>query len=156
MISEDAIIRINNNISQIREMSPPIYWPIIDQTSDFVDDVLTRSEDYKYGDKEFCEICGKKLSKRSHEIHHVAGRLNSDICVDVCIPCHRTITSRQMLWDVRWRSNDNLDNVKMAFLLQGLREILVLRGEKLNQPKIIEIGDSLDFEASFSRDRWIP
>ncbi len=143
---DDVIAIVNEHISQLKELSSPTNYPIIDQTIEFVNDILTRDDNYNYGTKEFCEVCGKKLSKRSHEVHHVAGKKHSNICIDVCISCHRTITSRQSTWDGRWLLNNQPDNIREMFLLQGVREILILRGQKLHSDTIIEIADTMDYQ----------
>lgn len=148
METDSLIIEINKELNHFKERSLPFYYPVIKQTIEFVNEVLIRGENYSYGSAEFCEVCGNKLEEHNHEIHHIAGSKHSPICIDICSSCHSTITKRQELWDDRWRQKDQPENIRTSFLIQGLREIILLRGELLHSKTIIEMSDTLNYLAS--------
>lgn len=72
-----------------------------------------------------CVICG---SSGAIELHHVAGKFNSDLVVPVCEHCHKKLSERQNGWDFRWVESDNPPELKEALLLRGLSDLCEERG----------------------------
>ena len=72
-----------------------------------------------------CIICG---SSGPLELHHVAGRLNSDLVVPVCRPCHERLSERQNGWDPRWVRHDNAPELRDSLLLRGLSDLCEEKG----------------------------
>ena len=69
-----------------------------------------------------CVICERKDGP--FEVHHVAGKLNSDLTVIVCIRCHARLSERQNGWDPRWQGTDSPSTLKETFLLRGISDLL--------------------------------
>ncbi|MGA7923296.1 MAG: hypothetical protein WCA77_04900 [Thermoplasmata archaeon] len=72
-----------------------------------------------------CVVCS---SEEKTELHHVAGKLNSDLVVPVCGRCHKKLSERQNGWDYRWVEPDNPPKLKEALLLRGLSDLCEERG----------------------------
>jgi hypothetical protein len=72
-----------------------------------------------------CIICG---SSGPLELHHVAGRNNSETVVPVCRPCHERLSERQNGWDPRWIRQDNPPELKESLFLRGLSDLCEERG----------------------------
>ncbi len=78
--------------------------------------------------KEKCEICNSK--EDSFEGHHIAGRKHDYRMMTVCLSCHRLLSDRQKTWDKRWEKENISENLKDAFFLLGLQDILILKTRK--------------------------
>ena len=72
-----------------------------------------------------CIICG---SSGPLELHHVAGKNNSDLVVPVCRPCHERLSERQNGWDPRWVRPDNGPELRDSLLLRGLSDLCEEKG----------------------------
>lgn len=72
-----------------------------------------------------CVVCG---SLGETELHHVAGKHNSDLVVPVCLRCHGKLTRRQARWDPRWERVDNPPALKDSLVLRGLVDLSEERG----------------------------
>ena len=72
-----------------------------------------------------CVVCGPT----DHlELHHVAGKFNSDLSVPVCERCHKKLSERQNGWDFRWVEPNNPPELKEAFVLRGLSDLCEEKG----------------------------
>jgi hypothetical protein len=72
-----------------------------------------------------CIICG---SSGPLELHHVAGRNNSETVVPVCRPCHERLSERQNGWDPRWVRPDNPPELREPLLVRGLSDLCEEKG----------------------------
>ncbi|EQD54618.1 hypothetical protein B1B_09607, partial [mine drainage metagenome] len=72
-----------------------------------------------------CIICG---SSGPLELHHVAGKNNSETVVPVCRPCHERLGERQNGWDPRWIRDDNPPELRESLFLRGLSDLCEERG----------------------------
>lgn len=72
-----------------------------------------------------CVVCG---STEHLELHHVAGKFNSDLVVPVCEHCHKKLSERQNGWDFRWVEPANPPKLKEALMLRGLSDLCEERG----------------------------
>jgi hypothetical protein len=72
-----------------------------------------------------CIVCG---SWGPLELHHVAGKNNSDTVVPVCRPCHERLSERQNGWDPRWTRADNAPELRDSLLLRGLSDLCEEKG----------------------------
>jgi hypothetical protein len=72
-----------------------------------------------------CVVCA---SRAPTELHHVAGKNNSDTVVPVCRPCHERLSERQNGWDPRWVRRDNAPELRDSLLLRGLSDLCEERG----------------------------
>ncbi len=89
-----------------------------------------------------CVLCGYDADPTILEIHHIAGKHNSDIGIPVCPNCHRILSRNQMGWDKAWVSNSNPSSKKIAFLLRGLADTLILIGKVLKavSDRLLAVG----------------
>jgi hypothetical protein len=88
-----------------------------------------------------CAICERKDGP--FEEHHVAGKLNSDLLVQVCKDrCHPRLSERQNGWDPRWQLADNPPKLKETFLLRGLSDLCEERGRHFG-PEYHRLGKRL-------------
>jgi hypothetical protein len=72
-----------------------------------------------------CIICG---SSGPLELHHVAGKNNSDTVVPVCRPCHERLSERQNGWDPRWIRADNPPELRESLFLRGMSDLCEEKG----------------------------
>jgi len=79
--------------------------------------------------KELCEICNSK--EDYFEGHHIAGRKHDYRQVTACKSCHRWLSDKQKTWDKRWEKENLSENLRQAFFLQGLQDILILKSKKI-------------------------
>ena len=77
------------------------------------------------------------------ELHHIAGRNNSGMTVSLCVSCHKEITRHQNTWDIRWTHQDNTETLQNAFIMQGIRELLLLKYVKTGDYTYYCLADSL-------------
>lgn len=77
------------------------------------------------------------------ELHHIAGRNNSGMTVSLCVSCHKEITRHQNTWDIRWTHPDNTETLQNAFIMQGIRELLLLKYVKTGDYTYYCLADSL-------------
>ncbi len=68
-----------------------------------------------------CVVCERRDGP--FEEHHVAGKLNSDLVVSVCVRCHGKLTERQNGWDPRWVLGGNLESLKRSLVVRGLSDL---------------------------------
>jgi hypothetical protein len=72
-----------------------------------------------------CIICG---SSGPLELHHVAGKNNSETVVPVCRPCHERLSERQNGWDPRWVRADNSPDLRESLFLRGMSDLCEEKG----------------------------
>ncbi len=72
-----------------------------------------------------CIICG---CDGPLELHHVAGKTNSDTVVPVCRPCHERLSERQNGWDPRWVRTDNPPELRGSLFVRGLSDLCEEKG----------------------------
>jgi len=100
----------------------------IESAEKWVNQIIIQTYEQSKIKAENCGICG--CTDRKREQHHVAGRKHDYRIITVCTECHDELTRRQKLWDARWWKENQPDNVKQAFLIQGIHDILELRAKK--------------------------
>lgn len=98
--------------------------------------------------KDRCEICNSKEDKKHLELHHIAGRKHDFRMITACLKCHEELSKLQRLWDIRWLDRELSDNLKQAFFLQGLHDILVLKSKKTGDSLYEQLGISQIEETS--------
>lgn len=67
-----------------------------------------------------CAVCDSAVAT---ELHHFAGKLNSDLTVPACLSCHDRLSERQNGWDPRWQRPGNPAGLKQTLLLRGLSDL---------------------------------
>lgn len=78
--------------------------------------------------KDRCEICNSK--EDYFDGHHLAGRKHDYRQITACKLCHDELSMMQKIWDTQWLEYQESENLKQAFFLQGLRDILILKSKK--------------------------
>lgn len=78
--------------------------------------------------KDICEICNSK--EDCFEGHHLAGRKHDYRQITACKLCHDELSMMQKIWDTQWLEYQPSENLKQAFFLQGLQDILILKSKK--------------------------
>ena len=78
-----------------------------------------------------CLICGYTDNPVIIEEHHFAGKHNSNITIPVCPICHRELSNKQNGWDKDWTLTNNPPEKRLAFMLIGIAEILLIAGRLL-------------------------
>ncbi len=58
------------------------------------------------------------------ELHHLAGRNNSELTCTLCSFCHASLSNRQQIWDSRWTYTNNSDDLRSSFAVAGIFELL--------------------------------
>ncbi len=96
----------------------------------WINKIINQSETESKIKKERCEICNSKEPPSFLELHHAAGRKHDFRTTTACKLCHRWLSDRQKMWDRRWEHQNQSENLRSAFFLQGLADILVLKAKK--------------------------
>ncbi|MEO9307468.1 MAG: hypothetical protein ABI342_04040 [Nitrososphaera sp.] len=78
----------------------------------------------------YCIICSHS-DPLDLEYHHVAGKNNDTLTVSVCRNCHGRLSRYQRYWPNTWTREDNSPDLKQAFFLRGLADILRLVSERI-------------------------
>lgn len=100
----------------------------------YFDEIRQRKEEKDWIDEfvagqGYCLACGHDYPL-DMEGHHAGAKANSDLIISMCRNCHGRITRKQMK---SWPDGWNLENKpkKMAILLRGLSDLLMLVGRHL-------------------------
>lgn len=96
----------------------------------WVNGIINQTERQSKIKKERCEICNSKEDSSDLELHHIAGRKHDYRMITVCLSCHRLLSDRQKTWDKRWEKENISENLRDAFFLLGLQDILILKTRK--------------------------
>jgi hypothetical protein len=75
-----------------------------------------------------CLLCGYNdnpqiIRYKIIELHHIAGRQNSNITIPVCPNCHAILSLTQQAWPEDWSRLNNPPNMKRAIMLRGMAEL---------------------------------
>lgn len=92
--------------------------------------------------KERCEVCNSREESANKEGHHIAGEKHDYRQVTACKQCHRWLSDRQKTWDRRWENDNQSEDLKTAFFLMGLRDILILKSKRTGNSIHEDIGYS--------------
>ena len=90
-------------------------------------DVLMRDRKQSRTKKDRCEICNSKEDYSKLELHHYGGVKHDFRTVTACKRCHDILSKWQEQWDLRWQECDQPEHLRKAFVLSGLRDMLVLK-----------------------------
>lgn len=110
----------------------------INQIDKWINSLTNQSKLESNKRKERCEICNSK--EDYFEGHHIAGRKHDYRQVTVCKPCHRWLSDKQKTWDKRWEKENLSENLRDAFFLQGLQDILILKSKKTGNSLYDDLG----------------
>lgn len=113
-------------------------YQTLDDITGWVNTLSSQGIDESRNKKAKCEICG---SSDKRELNHIAGEKHDHRTVTLCLDCHRKLSDKQKLWDKRWEKEDQPENVKRAFFLQGLKELLELKASKTGNSNYATLAD---------------
>ena len=145
--TESLLVKLNSELKKAEE-------DYIKNSSNELSDLIKLINFIISNNEEFlrspiCKVCDKPVKDNDSELHHPSGwKHNPDIVLTVCKSCHQELSRRQMLWDKRWELADQTENVRNAFLLQGISDILMLRYVKLNEASALFLSNSLYYTIS--------
>ena len=105
----------------------------------WLNEIINQTEIQSKIKKDRCEICN---FKEKLELHHIAGRKHDHRMINSCKSCHRWLTDRQKIWDVRWWFISYDDNLKRAFFYMGIYDILSLKSKKTGNTIYESIANS--------------
>lgn len=88
-----------------------------------------------------CVICGFNQDPRILELHHIAGRKNSDIVIPVCPNCHRSLSMGQEPRKCERGKNDKSNTEKIGWNLEGYSHLLRLLSFNLQEQSEILFGE---------------
>lgn len=140
--TESLLVKLNSELKKAEE-------DYIKNSSNELSDLIKLINFIISNNEEFlrspiCKVCDKLIKDNDSELHHPSGwKHNPNIVLTVCKSCHRELSRRQMVWDKRWELADQTENVRNAFLLQGISDILMLRYVKLNEASALFLSNSL-------------
>ena len=123
-ISNISVI-INSKIGLLRDHTDYIN----DNSESWLNNINNQNRKESLIRKERCEICNSK--EDYFEGHHIAGRKHDYRQVTACKSCHRWLSDKQKTWDKRWEKENLSENLRQAFFLQGLQDILILKSKKI-------------------------
>ncbi len=101
-----------------------------DAIGQWVNHILNQKEEESLVRKQRCEVCLSKEDQSELELHHIAGKKHDYRTITTCIRCHVKLTNGQKLWDARWWRGNQSENLKIAFFLKGLHDLLTLKADK--------------------------
>src|SRR5439155_10048716 len=78
----------------------------------------------------YCIIC-EHNDPLDLEYHHVAGRYNDEQKVSVCRNCHGRLSRKQRFWPKEWTRRNNPLDLKEAFRMKGLSEVLKMKADSI-------------------------
>ena len=116
---------INEKVGQLRDEQDKI----INEIETWLNKILNQTESESKIKKERCEICNSKESPSKLQLHHIAGRKHDFRMITACLKCHGELSIMQKLWDHRWLSCNVSDNLRQAFFLLGISDILILKAK---------------------------
>ena len=116
---------LNSKIGLLRDNKDYIF----NDFESWLNQIIKQSKKESLIRKERCEICNSK--EDSFEGHHIAGRKHDHRQITTCKSCHRWLSDRQKTWDKRWEKENLSENLRQAFFLQGLQDILILKSKKI-------------------------
>jgi len=123
----DLFIQSNEKIGELRDDK----MQHVDEINKFVNQIFNQTPKESRIKKNYCEICNFISSDMSSfELHHVSGCKHDFRMVTSCKPCHRVLSDKQKLQDHRWWMKNQPENIRKAFFLHGLYEILCLKSQK--------------------------
>lgn len=115
---------INSKIGQLRDDTDHN----INEMDSWLNSILTQSKKDSLIRKQRCEVCNSR--EESFEGHHIAGRKHDYLQITACKSCHRWLSDRQKTWDRHWEKENLSEDLRIAFFLLGMQDILILKSKK--------------------------
>lgn len=126
----------------------------VSKAQEWIDDITHQTKPESKIKKDRCEICNSKEDSDDLQLHHISGRKHDYRMSTVCKSCHRWLTERQDTWDARWKENNQPENLRQAFFLLGLQDMLILKSEKTGNSIYKKLAYSYNEKISVLLGRW--
>lgn len=134
-MSTDLLELVNMPIGQWRDETETSLDDIVAWITKFANQTKEESNDKK----ERCEICN---SRDSLESDHIAGRKHDYRTATLCFECHQWHSKRQRAYGKEWEHGDQPDNLRKAFFLKGLIDLLELKAIKTGNSNYRTLAES--------------
>ena len=89
----------------------------------------------------YCVLCGFNRDPRILELHHIAGRKNSDVVIPLCPNCHRSLSMSQEPDKIERGKDEKTDEKKIGWNMQGYSLLMKLLSYNLQDQAEILLGD---------------
>jgi len=119
----DLSILVNLKIGMVRDEK----LDDISSAEAWLNQIFNQTLEQSSFKKKSCEVCS---SQSHHELHHIAGRKHDFRTITACKQCHTELTENQKTWDARWYKPNQPEDLRLAFFLLGLHDILLLKSKK--------------------------
>lgn len=130
-MEDETFTRVNKRLKTLAEYTVRQNHEI----EEFINGII-----YQVIRRDRCIICG---ATEKLEEHHYAKRIQWPGVVPVCQQCHIPLTEDQKLWDRRCELPDQPENVRIACMLYGIRDICIRKGQITNNTLYKVLADSL-------------
>ncbi|MCH7647406.1 MAG: hypothetical protein IIA83_02205 [Thaumarchaeota archaeon] len=134
--SLDILVTGNSKIGLLRDSTNSK----INKIESWQNSIINQTKSESLIRKERCEICNSK--EDCFEGHHIAGKKHDFRMITTCLSCHKPLSDSQKLWDRRWLLQDQSENLRQAFFLHGLQDILILKSKKTGNSLYETLGNS--------------
>jgi hypothetical protein len=152
---------LNNTIPQLSIFSHGVIMKLLElnksdiiSIQNWIDDLFYQTLEQSKIKKERCEICNSKEDSKNLELHHLSGRKHDYRIITVCLICHRWLSDKQKTWDKRWLEENQSDNIRQAFFLLGLQDVLILKSVKIGNNLYERLAYSYNEKISVLLGRW--
>ena len=132
----DLSILVNSKIGIVRDEK----LDDIGSAEAWLNQIFNQTLEQSSFKKKSCEVCS---SQSYRELHHIAGRKHDFRTITACKQCHTELTESQKTWDARWYKPNQPENIRLAFFLLGLHDILLLKSKKIANSIFEELAKKL-------------
>ncbi len=116
----------------------------VDDIESWINEIVCKSKNRSMQEKKNrCEICNSKEEPYNLELHHIAGRKHDYRTITVDRKCHHELSESQKTWDSRWLQENQSENVRLGFLLMGIHDVLMLKGQNTRNNAYEELARKL-------------
>jgi len=132
----DLFILVNSKIGMVRDEK----LDEISSAEAWLNQIFNQTLEQSSFKKKSCEVCSFQSYR---ELHHIAGRKHDFRIITACKQCHTELTESQKTWDARWYKPNQPENIRLAFFLLGLHDILLLKSKKIANSIFEELAKKL-------------
>lgn len=119
----------------------------INEIDRWINETISQTPEDAQSLKERCEVCGSKEDRKNLELHHIAGRKHDYRTITACKACHSQLSAEQGMRDARWL-HEAPPSLQAAFFLHGLKDILILKGQRICNSHYSDLGAFLANETA--------
>jgi hypothetical protein len=119
-MSSDLLLLVNEPVGRWRDEIEAS----LDDIIAWVNRLANQSIEESKNKKEKCEICN---SIEGLELDHISGRKHDYRTATLCYDCHQWHSKKQRAYGKEWEQKDQPENMRQAFFLKGLIDLLELK-----------------------------